>query len=138
MAEQDQTMKTGDDPKDFTVDQVNAHLSSADDDERGRVLQAERDGEGRKGILEGPHNPAPQEGSGDETGEPSGLAATGNPNDMAAPSQGNVSADIAHQEGAPEELAKAADDAAEKGYLGETPEKPDYSQANPAVMNQEG
>lgn len=76
------------------------------------------------------------------TEEPTGLAATGNPNDLAHPQPGydlqdSTSANVAHQEGAPEELTKAADEAAEKGYLGETPDKPDYSQANPAVMNQE-
>lgn len=127
-----QTMKTGDNPADYTVDQVNAHLKTADDAERQRVLEAEGsdDGKGRTGILEG-------SGSDDSPEEKEGLAGTGNPNDLATPSQGNVSADIAHQEGAPEALTKAADEATEKGYLGVTPEKPDYSQANAAVMNQE-
>lgn len=49
-------MQTGDDPADFTVDQVNAHLATAEDDERDRVLAAERDtdagGKARKGVLD--------------------------------------------------------------------------------------
>lgn len=135
MAEETKTMSAGDDPADYTVDQVNAHLASADDQERERVLAAERDGEARKGVLEG-SQASTDDQDGGEGGD--GLAGTGNPNDLATPSSGNVSADISHQEGAPEELAKAADDAEEKGYLGVTPEKPDYSQSNPAVMNQEG
>jgi hypothetical protein len=58
MAEHDQY-----DPTAYTVDEVNAYLASADDDERARVLQAERDRadgkDPRVGILEGPENPAP-------------------------------------------------------------------------------
>lgn len=44
-------MGEGDDPADFTVDQVNAYLENAEEDEVERVLEAERDGEARKGIL---------------------------------------------------------------------------------------
>lgn len=44
-------MKEGDDPDDFNVAQVNAHLESASDEEKERVLQAERDGQARKGIV---------------------------------------------------------------------------------------
>lgn len=47
----DPGMQAGDNPDDFTVDQVNAHLAGADDDERDRVLAAERDGQGRVGIV---------------------------------------------------------------------------------------
>lgn len=39
------------DPSQHTVAQVNSYLDSADDDERERVLQAERDGQGRTGIV---------------------------------------------------------------------------------------
>lgn len=45
------TMQTGDDPGDFTVEQVQAHLDGADKDERTRVLDAERAGKARVGIL---------------------------------------------------------------------------------------
>lgn len=67
----EQTMKAGDDPKDFTVDQVNAYLAGDDVDEaeRRRVLEAEKDGEGRVGILDGPHGYADSEG-GLKGGEP--------------------------------------------------------------------
>lgn len=43
----------GGDPGDFTVDQVNGHLAkdTTDDTERERVLQAERNGQARVGIL---------------------------------------------------------------------------------------
>lgn len=40
------------DPATKTVDEVNKHLAKADDDERARVLTAERDGQARKGILD--------------------------------------------------------------------------------------
>jgi len=39
------------DPSAFTVDEVNAYLASADDAEVVRVLEAERAGKARKGIL---------------------------------------------------------------------------------------
>lgn len=44
-------MGEGDDPADFTVDQVNAYLEEASEEEVDRVLEAERAGEARKGIL---------------------------------------------------------------------------------------
>ena len=39
------------DPSNATVDEVLAHLDKSDDDERDRVLAAERAGKARKGIL---------------------------------------------------------------------------------------
>lgn len=42
-------------PSDHNVDDVNAYLETASDDERARVLQAETEGQSRKGILEGTH-----------------------------------------------------------------------------------
>lgn len=124
----DQTTTPGYNPADYTVEQVNDYLKTADDAERERVLEAERDGKARTGIV--------GDGS-DDSPEGEGLAGTGNPNDLATPSTSGVDSEIAHQEGTPEALAKLADEATEQGYLGTTPEKPDYSQANPAVMNQE-
>lgn len=38
-------------PADHTVDEVNAYLADADEAERTRVLDAERDGKARTGIL---------------------------------------------------------------------------------------
>lgn len=38
-------------PSDYTVDEVNAYLATADDTERSRVLGAETAGKGRVGIL---------------------------------------------------------------------------------------
>lgn len=67
--------------------------------------------------------------------EPTGLDNTGNPLDVSTRPESNVSSDIAHQDGAPEELTKLADENAEQGYFGQTSEKADYSQANPEVMN---
>lgn len=43
------------DPNAATVEQVNAYLAAADPAERVRVFTAEADGQGRKGILSGPH-----------------------------------------------------------------------------------
>lgn len=118
-------------PADHTVDEVNAYLKDADDTERQRVLDAEAGAEKpRTGITEGPHA-APA----DDAPEGEGLATTGNPNDLSTKPDAQVSANIGHQEGAPEELTKVADESAEKGYFGENAEKPDYSQSNPAVMN---
>lgn len=39
------------DPSDYTVDQVNDYLADADDAERERVLDAERTGKNRVGIV---------------------------------------------------------------------------------------
>lgn len=40
------------DPSEHTVPEVNKYLSTADDDERKRVLKAEKKGKGRTGILD--------------------------------------------------------------------------------------
>lgn len=40
------------DPSDHNVDQVLAHLATADEDERDRVLEAELAGKARTGILD--------------------------------------------------------------------------------------
>jgi hypothetical protein len=112
------------DPSNYNVTEVNDYLATADADEKARVLQAERDGQGRKGILGDDETPE----------EPQGLASTGNPNDLAQKGS-TPDGTAAHQEGAPPELAEAADQAEELGYLGVGVEdKPDYSQANPDVM----
>jgi hypothetical protein len=134
------TMQAGDDPKDYTNDQVNAYLADADETERRRVLEAEQGGEGRVGIVDGPHGYADSDGTlkGGESagdGQTEGLAGTGNPNDLATRPEAQVSANIGHQEGAPEELTKVADESAAKGFFGENAAKPDYSQSNPEVMN---
>lgn len=50
-APEPKVMGEGDDPADFTVDQVNAYLEEASEEEVDRVLDAEREGEARKGIL---------------------------------------------------------------------------------------
>lgn len=44
-------MRDGDDPANFTISQVTAHLDQASDTERTRVLDAERAGKNRKGIV---------------------------------------------------------------------------------------
>lgn len=56
------------DPNDYTVDQVNEYLATADETETQRVLAAEAEGQARKGILEGPHAEAPDAGQGDADG----------------------------------------------------------------------
>lgn len=48
------------DPSDATVAEVNAYLDEHPED-REAVLQAERDGKGRSGILEGPHANPPED-----------------------------------------------------------------------------
>lgn len=40
------------DPADHSVAEVRAHLDSADDEERARVLEAEKAGKGRKSLVE--------------------------------------------------------------------------------------
>lgn len=44
------------DPGEHTVAQVNAHLADVDLAERERVLQAEAEGRGRRGVLSGPYS----------------------------------------------------------------------------------
>lgn len=43
------------DPAKHSVAEVNAYLDQSDDDEKRRVLLAERVGSQRRGILDGPH-----------------------------------------------------------------------------------
>lgn len=62
--DQAKTMQPGDDPGDFTNDQVNAYLASLgtehdDDVERERVLDQERGGQARVGIV-GPAEEQPE------------------------------------------------------------------------------
>lgn len=62
-------MEAGDNPADFTVDQVTAHLTTADPAEFARVKAAESTdagGKGRKGVLD-----YTQEGTDPEALEPS-------------------------------------------------------------------
>lgn len=49
----DEVMKAGDNPDDFTVDEVVEFLSKPDttDEERERILKAEREGKAREGIV---------------------------------------------------------------------------------------
>lgn len=106
-----------------TNDDVNDYIG-AHPEEREAVLAAEADGQGRKGILEGPHanaEPAPEPGQ--EDGDNTALTTKG----------------ATFQEAAED----AEPDA--KGYLGESPEAirvgrrdKGLSQKNPAVMNQGG
>jgi hypothetical protein len=39
------------DPNDYTVEQVNEYLATASDEEKARVLEAEKAGQGRVGIV---------------------------------------------------------------------------------------
>ena len=50
----DEKMKAGDDPSDFTVDEVKEFLAGADDDEKARVLEVEasEDGKQRKSLAD--------------------------------------------------------------------------------------
>lgn len=43
------------DPADHTVEEVNEHLDGAGEGEVARVLDLEREGKARAGVLEGPH-----------------------------------------------------------------------------------
>lgn len=99
------------DPTTATVAQVQKHLETADDAERQRVLDAERSGQNRRGVL----------GDGGAAQADADAGRTETPH------------------------ATTFQDAAEVGFIGESPERertgaPDkgLSQANPAVMNQGG
>lgn len=71
-----QTFTTESDPADFTNDQVNAYLATVtDEDEARRVLEAEKSGQGRVGILDGPHGYADAEG-GLKMGQPASDGTT--------------------------------------------------------------
>lgn len=128
----DQTFTTESDPKDFNADVVAAYLATADESERSRVfgLETGPDGKDRETVKK-----AATATDDDETPAEQGLAATGNPHDLATKPDAEVSANIGHQEGAPEALAKVADESAAQGFFGESAAKPDYSQSNPEVMN---
>jgi hypothetical protein len=68
--------------------------------------------------------------------EAPGLESLGNPADVAHPTVVTAPG-IAHQDGGSnQEQRTAADEAAKRGFIGDgAPEKYDYSQANPEVMN---
>lgn len=57
---------------------------------------------------------------------------TGTPDGSGAPVEGGLTE---HQEGAPESAIKLVEESEAQGYLGQGTDKPDYSQANSAVMN---
>lgn len=105
----DGTMVAGDDPADYTVDQVTDFLKGADDDERRRVLEAEQDGQARKGILEGPQ--ATQDGP-EVTGEGDG------PTDDDAPTSGPAEATYV-------DAFQAQEASRDDGYLGDTGDTPE-------------
>lgn len=118
------------DPNDYTVDQVNDYLANADEDEAKRVLEAESNGQARKGVMEGPHNPAPGEST---------------PEQSEAEADAQAEAGRLSTKGADFSEAAEAATPDPKGYLGESPEAirtgrrdKGLSQRNPAVMNQGG
>lgn len=86
------------------------------------------------------NDPKPEDIVTDETSQrdadvAGGDASTsGGVDHSGAPVEGGLTS---HQEGAPETTVKAVEEAEERGFIaaGNTVEKPDYSQANPAVMN---
>lgn len=45
-------MSAGDDPGDFNVTEVQAYLATADEAEKARVLEAEKDGKNRSSLLQ--------------------------------------------------------------------------------------
>lgn len=99
-----------------TNDDVNTYISEHPE-EREAVLAAEREGQARKGILEGPHNPAPKDD----------LDGDGTP----ATTKGQTFA----------QAAEAFQESSEQGYLGTSPEAErvgrrdkGLSQRNPAIM----
>jgi hypothetical protein len=111
-----------------TNDDVNDYISQHPD-EREAVLAAEADGQGRKGILEGPHAEAPDERTNTEREADEQAASSG------------------HLTTKGETFDQAAEAATPdpKGYWGQSPEAErtgrrdkGLSQKNPAVMNQGG
>lgn len=111
MAEE-KRFQAGDNPNDFTVSQVVAFLKSDDvtGDEYDRVVQAEREGQGRVGIINL---------SGTENSAPDGSEAAG-PNEAAT---GQFS---------PADHAKTVDDPAASGDAGLTADQ--YSDEAPASL----
>lgn len=140
----DPKMTTESDPQDFNSGPVEDHLAAADAAEVQRVLALETGdgGKDRVGVKNAAQarlaelggTPGTVSDTTDPDAEPQGLAATGNPADMSHPIVSEPPG-IAHQDSAPEDLKEADDAARAVGYIGETAEKPDYSQANPDVMN---
>lgn len=86
-------MKTGDDPKDFKVQEVNDYLAQADDHERNRVLEAEVAGKNRATIVGG--DGPDEEGKAEESlSEVRGVSAEGGEGDAPGP----MGATIANQQ----------------------------------------
>lgn len=137
-------MQAGDNPGDYTVDQVNAYLADQDADERRRVLEAEESGENRKGIVYGPHgyaDDAPTTSPTGDTGTVGTDPVTGGPattEHVVTPTEANDQAVAGEGPAAVTEFADALD----RGYLGTSPgvaltgrADKGLSQANPDVMN---
>jgi hypothetical protein len=108
-----------------TNDDVNDYIAEHPD-EREAVLAAERDGQARKGILEGPHADAPDLRTDSEREADEQAAAS-------------------RTKGATFQEAAEAAEPDEVGYVGTSPEAErvgrrdkGLSQRNPAVMNQGG
>lgn len=71
----DQTFTTESNPADFTVEQVNAYLATADEAERTRVLDAEKSGKDRS-TVKAPEATTPPEGDGTTPGLDTSKAQT--------------------------------------------------------------
>jgi len=152
MAEQtdrNRAFTEGDDPATFNVGPVQDFLATASREETQRIKAAEESGESRDGVLSAAE--ARLDGLDDEatqaTAPPDaeGLAGTGNPLDMSTPyvdpAGSSVSANVGHQTGAPDDMVEAVEESERLGYIAPEqnplkPEKPDYTQRNPEVMNQ--
>lgn len=139
----------GDDPGTFNSGPVESFLATASKEEASRILRAEQDGEDRSGVQAAAEARLKElaDAEDDETQErePQGLETTGNPLDMSTPyvdpAGSSVSANVGHQEGAPAAMVEAVEESERLGYVAPEqnpmkPEKPDYSQRNPQVMNQ--
>lgn len=129
MAEKDTTAEQFD-PSTHSVEDVRAHLASADDAERDRVLTAERDGKARTTLLESPE----------------ATATTTRAKTFQEVTQADQRTDTereADDNAAAAENYRANQEALEAGYFGESPERvrtglddKGLSQKSPGVMNQ--
>lgn len=111
----DETFTTESDPKDFTVPQVNDYLAgvTTDEDEARRVLEAEKAGEARVGILDGPHGYADDQG-GLKMAQPASDGQTG---DEGATTEAKTFQDAA------KDAVESRHEAYAQGYFGTVPSR---------------
>src|SRR5690349_15779082 len=107
----DNSMNSQSDPADFNSDEVEEYLKTADDDEKRRVAEAEKNGKNRKGVLKAAEV---EENSGDGS---DGDDSNGNGGDAVGPAEGDVRSTVPPVDEQVEEAKGTAGDPESDDYV---------------------